>query len=271
MMKAQNFQQVEQHQFLPKFSQIQQHPEMISPLDDHSSHTSVESDISSETHDRLDQLKQLQQSCLFAPLQSTLKSISSETAAFEDPAVVYSLKCLKQVTINQAEEKPEKKHKGEKGSLDELLGILHSNCDFSRNHRSESIIPKEVEIGIKNIQDHLKDVFQEISKTRPLLPDELHARLTMMRFPLRDFAEAEREARIFDQKMVIRRNRQKRFLPSRGVRLMKEWLMKNSSNPYPSAEQKAEFARKGKLQAKQVEYWFINARARICGKRSRKP
>jgi hypothetical protein len=270
------FEQVEQHQFLPRFSSVQKELEITSPSpsDNQSSkaYNEYESGTSSEVQERLIQLQQIQQSCLFAPLQSVLKSLCSEPGLFEEPAVVNSLKCLKQVSFNQGHEEratDSKKQKGEKGSLDELISILYPTSDVSRTLRSDCTILKEVEVGLKNIQDQLKEIFsQEITKTRPLLPDELSSRLTMMRLPLRGVVEAEREARVYDN-IKIRRGRQKRFLPSRGVRLMKEWLKKNSSNPYPSAEQKSEFARKGKLQPKQVEYWFINARARICGKRSR--
>jgi len=41
-----------------------------------------------------------------------------------------------------------------------------------------------------------------------------------------------------------------------------EWLLKHSSNPYPSMDDKAELAQKSGLSTQQVQNWFINMRKR---------
>lgn len=41
-----------------------------------------------------------------------------------------------------------------------------------------------------------------------------------------------------------------------------EWLLKNSSNPYPSMDDKADLAQRSGLSTQQVQNWFINMRKR---------
>jgi hypothetical protein len=46
------------------------------------------------------------------------------------------------------------------------------------------------------------------------------------------------------------------------VQPLTEWLLKHSSNPYPSMDDKADLAMKSGLSTQQVQNWFINMRKR---------
>jgi len=55
-------------------------------------------------------------------------------------------------------------------------------------------------------------------------------------------------------------------IPEGALRVLKEWLLQNVTDPYPSKEIKQELAIKAGIGIKQVHNWFINARGRICKK-----
>ena len=60
-----------------------------------------------------------------------------------------------------------------------------------------------------------------------------------------------------------RKNYSSRFSYPKAVRkVLREWLHKNLTNPYPSEEEKLELAEKTGLTVLQLNNWFINARRR---------
>ncbi|KAG8981598.1 hypothetical protein FRB93_008525 [Tulasnella sp. JGI-2019a] len=52
-------------------------------------------------------------------------------------------------------------------------------------------------------------------------------------------------------------------LPKHVTDFFRAWIYRNVKNPYPSDEEKEEFARRTGLKANQVANWFINARRRL--------
>jgi hypothetical protein len=55
----------------------------------------------------------------------------------------------------------------------------------------------------------------------------------------------------------------KKSLPVIGRVMMQRWFDKNKNHPYPSPEEKMRFIFEGGLSPMQVEYWFINTRAKL--------
>lgn len=61
---------------------------------------------------------------------------------------------------------------------------------------------------------------------------------------------------------VKMKKRTRQYIPQQATALMKEWLHKNSDNPYPSRQLKQQFQTQFNLPRSTINHWFINARRR---------
>jgi len=64
------------------------------------------------------------------------------------------------------------------------------------------------------------------------------------------------------------RKKRRGNLPKPATRLLQEWLSKNLQHPYPTEQQKLQFANQTGLTTKQIDNWFINTRRRQMIKRA---
>jgi hypothetical protein len=228
---------------------------------------SFESQENEHTAQRFQMFRVVQANCLFAPLHTVLKRVQ-EAQVFDVPSCEFSLKYLKEIDVDSVQNGNLEDQQKDDHKLDELLTILRpgnpalaSKMKINTESPAE-LIPSKVSQSIHNLQTRMGFLYDEIGKTRPLLVDENSTKIIALRHPLTKVVQAERMALQYE-KQKIKLSRKKRFLPSKGIKMMKDWLFANADNPYPSPEQKLEFVKQGKIKLKQVEYWFINARARI--------
>lgn len=68
----------------------------------------------------------------------------------------------------------------------------------------------------------------------------------------------------------LARTRKRSNLPKHSTEIMKKWFDENIESPYPSEEQKRQFAAAANINLTQVSNWFINHRRRCPELRNRR-
>ncbi|KAM3147697.1 homeodomain superfamily [Paramecium bursaria] len=78
------------------------------------------------------------------------------------------------------------------------------------------------------------------------------------------------EIKVYQQMIQLKNNdyeeRKGHKFTKKANLLLKHWLYKHFSYPYPTQEQTLQLAQKCQLSYKQIQIWFINARGRIQSK-----
>ncbi|CAD8144421.1 unnamed protein product [Paramecium octaurelia] len=81
----------------------------------------------------------------------------------------------------------------------------------------------------------------------------------------------ENEVKLYSQRQILKDQNQQdnkkghKFSKKSNI-ILKGWLYKHFSYPYPTKEQTIQLAEKCDLTCKQIQIWFINARGRIANK-----
>ncbi|CAD8144300.1 unnamed protein product [Paramecium pentaurelia] len=81
----------------------------------------------------------------------------------------------------------------------------------------------------------------------------------------------ENEVKLYQQRQILKDQNQQdnkkghKFSKKSNI-ILKGWLYKHFSYPYPTKEQTIQLAEKCNLTCKQIQIWFINARGRIANK-----
>ena len=128
---------------------------------------------------------------------------------------------------------------GEDSKLDKfMIDSIHKYCTAS----------KELHILLEESKD--EDIINSFRNSL----NEVIAQSRMGK--KRKFESVEEE--ICQQKPQLR----KRFPPD-SIKTLRDWILKNALNPFPSQEEKMELSEKTGLTIQQVNQWLTNARRRI--------
>jgi hypothetical protein len=205
--------------------------------------------------------KRVQDHYLMNPMQELMHSFK-RIGIFDDPIPKMFSNCSK--ACNEAIQDDRIRAAAD---IDDTLTAedeshTHSNSK-KKNMQKPIHLPKEVTIRMNEFQEKMTYLIDRMAEIRPLLNHERAIRIQALKFPTRIVLSVMREIRNQGKLVELRSRKRRKYLPPKSLQLMKDWLFANRQNPYPSPEEKKNFAQSGNLEIRQVDYWFTNARARL--------
>lgn len=101
------------------------------------------------------------------------------------------------------------------------------------------------------------------SPTPPLVPYDLPSPPDSSSSPSPTEDTYGNRQNVFLAKPYHQSKRKRGNLPKTTTAILRDWLLKHKTHPYPTEDQKQELANATSLTVNQISNWFINARRRI--------